>query len=62
MEEREGTITDVAAMKLRDHSTETERNFTNPASVDVIVNDAVVFVHVIAGNGNEINIVKKKKS
>ncbi len=64
-EEREGTIQsindDSTGGKLKDRETGEERQFDNPARVDVRVGDDVIYVNIDTQEGKDVNIIKKKK-
>lgn len=64
-EEREGTIKsvseDLTEGTLNDHESGEDREFRNPARVDVNVTDEVIYVRVKTENGEDVDIVQEKK-
>lgn len=60
--EKDGTILDVQNSKLRDDASGDVLDFINPAQVPIEINNKVVYLYIVAGNGKPIIIIKNKKS
>mgnify|MGYP001578785168 FL=1 len=61
METKEGVITDTAATELREDVGQAIVKYHNPANVTINVGDGVVYIKIVTGNGQTINIIKEKK-
>lgn len=63
MEEREGIVKsmETGGQKGRfiDVINGNEYDFVNPASVQLKIDDNVIFISIITGNGKVINVVKE---
>ena len=61
METKDGVITSTADTELRDNASQAVVKYHNPASVSINVGDGVVYISIVTGNGQTINIIKNKK-
>ncbi|MFZ5552443.1 MAG: hypothetical protein ACOZCO_04950 [Bacteroidota bacterium] len=61
MEQREGTILNTTEKDMTDSISGTTVKYHNPASVTIDVNDKVIYIRIVTGNGQTINIIKEKK-
>lgn len=64
MEEREGTIKLVEQGqqkgRLIDAWNGNEFEFANPGNVNIKIDDLVIYISIITGNGKVVNVVKEK--
>ncbi len=60
--EKDGTIVDVQNSKLRDDASAEVLEFINPAHIPIEIDNKVVYLYIVAGNGKPIIILKNKKS
>lgn len=61
MEQRDGTILNTGNSQMTDDINGNTVTYNNPANVTINVNDKVIYVRIVTGNGQTINIIKERK-